>query len=139
LYDKILVPIDGSDHSVRAMQEAMRIAKLVEGKITLMHVFSIGTSFIKTSTQNYYYDLVRKKGRRILTDGMKKAETEGCKVETLLVEGDAVEKIVKTARECDFDLIVMGARGLSKIKGLLLGSVSEGVIRNAPCPVLVTR
>jgi len=53
--------------------------------------------------------------------------------------GRTVQGILKTAREGGFDLIVMGARGVSKIRELLLGSVSDGVIRNAPCPVLVTK
>ncbi len=139
LYDKILVPIDGSDHSIRALKEAVQMAKLVNGKITLIHVYSIGTSVGKTATQDYYNQLARKKGSRMLEDGKTKAESDGVKVETLLVEGDAVEKIVQTARECEVKLIVMGARGVSKIKELLLGSVSDGVIRNAPCPVMVTR
>jgi nucleotide-binding universal stress UspA family protein len=50
-----------------------------------------------------------------------------------------VQEILKTARDSEFNLIVMGARGISKIREMLLGSVSDGVIRNAPCPVLVTK
>jgi nucleotide-binding universal stress UspA family protein len=46
---------------------------------------------------------------------------------------------VELAKEGDFDLIVMGARGMSKIRELLLGSVSEGVVRNAPCNVLIVK
>jgi len=57
----------------------------------------------------------------------------------LLIEGHAVEQIVKVCRENKFDLIVMGARGLSRIKEMLLGSVSDGVTRHAYCPVLVVK
>ena len=60
-------------------------------------------------------------------------------VETLLGEGHTVEEILKTAKEGEFDLIVMGARGLSTIKEIFLGSVSHGVTRHAPCPVLVVK
>jgi nucleotide-binding universal stress UspA family protein len=56
---------------------------------------------------------------------------------TLLSEGHTVEEILKTAEEGEFDLIVMGARGISRIKEILMGSVSDGVTRHAPCPVLV--
>ncbi|MCK4482049.1 universal stress protein, partial [Candidatus Bathyarchaeota archaeon] len=47
--------------------------------------------------------------------------------------------VLETAKDGKFNLIVMGARGVSKIREILLGSVSDGVIRNAPCPVLVTK
>ena len=84
-------------------------------------------------------EAVREAGARILAQGKEKAKAEGVEVETLLREGHVVHEIVKTAEEGKFDLIVMGARGISKIKELILGSVSDGVIRNAPCPVLVTK
>ncbi|MEM3789229.1 MAG: universal stress protein, partial [Candidatus Bathyarchaeia archaeon] len=58
---------------------------------------------------------------------------------TVLREGHVVQEIVRAAEEGKFDLIVMGARGISRIKELILGSVSDGVIRHAPCPVLVTK
>jgi nucleotide-binding universal stress UspA family protein len=57
----------------------------------------------------------------------------------LLREGHTVQETLKIARDSKFDLIVMGARGISRIREILLGSVSDGVIRNAPCPVLVTK
>lgn len=50
-----------------------------------------------------------------------------------------VQEILKTARDSEFNLIVMGGRGISKTREMLLGSVINGVIRNAPCPVLVTK
>ena len=52
---------------------------------------------------------------------------------------DIVDQIIKTAKDGGFDLVVAGARGLSRVKGLLMGSVSNGVTRNALCSVLVAR
>ena len=60
-------------------------------------------------------------------------------METLLREGDVVEEILKAVEKDKFDLIVMGARGVSVIKEVLLGSVSDGVVRKAPCPVLISK
>ena len=57
----------------------------------------------------------------------------------MLREGHTVQEIVKAAKEGEFNLVVMEARGLSRIKEIILGSVSDGVIRNAPCPVHVTK
>lgn len=74
-----------------------------------------------------------------MADGEKKAKAEGVQVETLLREGHTVDEILKTCRDGGFDSIVIGARGLSTIKELLLGSVSHGVTSHAPCPVLVVK
>jgi nucleotide-binding universal stress UspA family protein len=75
----------------------------------------------------------------ILNDSKRIAEAEGVQADTLLQEGGVVDTIVKTAKDGKFDLIVVGARGLSKFEELLLGSVSHGVLEKAPCPVIVTR
>jgi nucleotide-binding universal stress UspA family protein len=78
-------------------------------------------------------------GANILADGKERAHAEGVQVETLLREGHTVEEILKTANEGKYDLIVVGARGLSTIKEILLGSVSHGVVMHANCPVLVVK
>lgn len=139
MYKKILVPLDGSAVSKRALKEAVAVAKMTKGTITLIHVYSIGTSLIISSKQEYLRELTLRKAKQILAEGKKLANEEGFEVKTLLVEGDAVEQIVKTSKEGDFNLIVMGARGLGKARELILGSVSHEVIKSAPIPVLVTQ
>jgi nucleotide-binding universal stress UspA family protein len=84
-------------------------------------------------------EVTRKAGASILADGEQKVKAEEVQVETLLKEGHTVQEIVKTAKEGKFDLIVIGGRGISKIRELLLGSVTDGVIHHAPCPVLVIK
>jgi nucleotide-binding universal stress UspA family protein len=83
--------------------------------------------------------MMQNKDRSVLAEGQKLVEIEGILVETLLLEGQIVGQIVKTAKEGHFDLIVVGARGLSKLEEIMLGSVSHGVTANATCPVIVTR
>jgi len=148
MFRKILVPLDGSDHSTHALEVAVRIAKEFEGRITLIHVYSvsawpIGMPGIPESTLTVPYDQLiegaRKTGSAILVDAGKKGKNEGIQVKKLLKEGHTVEEILRTAREGKFDLIVMGARGISRIKEILLGSVTDGVMRHAPCPVLVVK
>jgi nucleotide-binding universal stress UspA family protein len=155
LFEKILVPLDGSEHSLRALEIAIKTAKKFDGKITLIHVYSVGarpivmpepTTLTPPSVPimapadfSKMVEAARKAGNIILGDGEDKAKAEGVQVEMLLKEGHTVQEILETAKEGGFDLIVMGARGISKIREILLGSASDGVIRNAPCPVLVTK
>jgi nucleotide-binding universal stress UspA family protein len=155
LFQKILVPLDGSEYSLKALEIAIQIAKKFGGKITLIHVYSVAVRPIivpepatltpsgfpvMTSTEvSRVVEAARKSGSNILADGEQRVRAEGVEVETLLKEGHMVQEIVKTARDGSFDLIVIGAKGISKIRELLLGSVSDGVIHHAPCPVLVVK
>ena len=139
VFEKILVPLDGSEHSLHALEKAVQIAKKFDGKITLITVYSI-SAFTLTPSQVYEDVLeIRKSGESILGEGEKIAKAENVQVEIILKEGHTVEEILKTAREGNFDLIVIGARGISKLKELLIGSVSHGVTIHAPCPVLVVK
>jgi len=139
LFEKILVPLDGSENSMRALENAIHIAKKFNGKITLIHMYSISAC----RHAGIYFDKcvqeIREIGAGILEDGEKRVKAEGVQVETLLREGHVVEEILKATREGKFNLIVMGARGISRIKEIVMGSVSDGVTRHAPCPVLVVK
>jgi nucleotide-binding universal stress UspA family protein len=139
LFEKILVPLDGSEHSLHALEKAIQIAKKFDGKLMLIHMYSMPIFEITPSQLNTYVLEQRKSGEKILAEGRKKAYAEGVPFETQLKEGHIVEGIVKAAREGNFDLIVMGARGLSKLEELFLGSVSHGVILHAPCAVLIVK
>jgi nucleotide-binding universal stress UspA family protein len=139
MFEKILVPLDGSEHSIKALEVAVQIALKFNGKITLIHVYSLGGFAISATLVQEFIEATRKAGADILADGEKRVKAEGVHVETLLLEGHAVEQIVKACKEGRFDLVVMGARGLSRIEEILLGSVSDGVTRHAHCPVLVVK
>jgi nucleotide-binding universal stress UspA family protein len=138
LYQKILVPVDGSEHSNRALHEAISIAKMTDGTITLIHVIPAGSSVLMSSKEQFY-EMQQNKGKAVLADGKKLVEANGVLAGTLLLEGDVVGQIIKTTKEGNFDLIVIGARGLSKLEELMMGSVSHGVAENASCPVVVTK
>ena len=141
LFEKILVPLDSSEHSKNALEKAIQIAKKFESEITLIHVYSLeGVPFSITSTfyEGYLKD-IRNFGNAILVHGLKQVESEGVNVETFLIKGHVVKEIIRVAKERKFDLIVIGARGLSTIKEIFLGSVSHGVINHASCPVLVVK
>jgi nucleotide-binding universal stress UspA family protein len=155
LFEKILVPLDGSEHSSKALTIAAQIAKKFGGKVTLIHVYSVDvgpiimpepttltpsmTPVMTPAEVSRAVEAIRKVGSRILADGEQKVKAEEVQVETILKEGHTVQEIIRTAKEGKFDLIVIGARGISKIRELLLGSVTDGVIHHASCPVLVIK
>ena len=139
LFEKSLVPLDGSEHSIRALKEAIQIAKKFDGAITLIHVYTV-SSFAITPTQVYkYVQAIREFGSNILEEGAKIVKAEGVQVETLVKEGPTVENILETVTKGNFNLVVMGSRGLSKLKGIFMGSVSDGVTKKAPCSVLIVK
>jgi len=105
LFEKILVPLDGSEHSIKALETAVQIAHKFNGKITLIHVYSIGGLAISPTPVRGFIEAIRKVGASILADGEKKVKAEGVHVETLLMEGHTVEQIVKTCKEGKFDLL----------------------------------
>ena len=153
LFSKILVPLDGSEHSLKALEEAAQIAKKFSGKLTLIHVYSVqpivmpepsttGSLSIPIVTGDevsMMIEAARKFGNKILEDGEKRINTSGVQVEKMLVEGHAGEEIVNAANQGNFDLIAIGARGVSHWREMLLGSVTDGVIHHVSCPVLVIK
>jgi len=155
LFEKILVPRDGSEHSTKALGKAIEVAKKFDAKVTQIQVYSVyaqpillpepttvGVSTVPLLTAAEVAkvaETARRAGNCILIDGEQRAKSEKVQVEKMFVEGHAVQEIVRVAKEEDFDLVVMGARGLSKIKEILLGSVSDGVIHHATCPILLVK
>ena len=153
MFQKILVPLDGSSYSLKALDEASQIAKMSSGKSTLTNVYSaksIMTSKSELSTRGDIGPLdsteagvsrmiERAARNRILQDGEQRIRATGVQVERKLVEGHTVQEIVRLANGGNFDLIVMGARGVSHISKTFLGSVTEGVLHHANCPVLVIK
>ena len=138
MYERILVPVDSSKNSKDALKEAIKLAKLTGGKITVMHAYQSWTPALIDNMEAWHAAL-KNAAKTILVDAQNIAAAEGFKVETLLVDGNAVQEIVNTANSGHFDLIVMGARGVSKITEILLGSISSGVLKKATCPVLIIK
>ncbi|MEM3458838.1 MAG: universal stress protein [Candidatus Bathyarchaeia archaeon] len=155
MFEKILVPLDGSEHSLKALNVAIQIAKKFEAKLTLIHVYSVtirpiimpepttltppGVPIMTPLEISKVAEAAREVGNRILGDGEEKAKAEGIQVEKILAEGHVVQEIIRAAKEGNYDLIVIGARGISRVREMLLGSVTDGVIHHVSCPVLVIK
>ena len=138
-FSKILVPTDFSTHSAKAVEAATDIAKVFGAKIHLLHAYHlpmlVGMPDEVVIPTDFWTE-VRNTASRKLDAIAQKVKAEGVEVESHLVEFVPSNAIVDTAKQLGVDLIVMGTRGLTGLKHVLLGSVAERTIRLAPCPVL---
>ena len=151
MYKRIMVSIDGSNTSTRALHEAIRIGKHQQAaQILLLHVIDTISNVPQTgsgSPPSYIkelYSQARKYGQDLLEHAQKEAEGMGLQAETRLVElkrasDHIAQVIVDEAKAMSAELIVMGTHGRRGLSHLLLGSVAEGVIRLTHCPVLLVR
>ena len=146
-FDRILVAIDGSENSIRAAQWAIDLAKKEGSSLFVLNV--IPTPIYTASNQSSatspamkeFFDKARKDAETVVQDIVSKAESSGVKVRGEIIENvpSVVESITDYAEEWKVQLIVVGTRGLSGFKKLLLGSVSTALVSHAPCSVLVVR
>jgi nucleotide-binding universal stress UspA family protein len=141
-FKTILVPIDFSEHSAAALETAVEIAKAFGSKIRLLHCYQIlpgGVSPYGVALPSNYYDDIRKAAERQLQEWQERFAPGDVEVESTLMSEFPSHAIALTAEEIGADLIVMGTRGLSGIKHVMLGSVAERTVRIAPCPVLTVK
>jgi len=127
---KILVPIDGSKSAEKALNHATLLAKKTDSKITLLYVKELIISDLKP-------EAIGALGNHILS--MAANQVKGIKIDQKLESGDPAKVIVQTAEKGDYDLIVMGSRGLGMIGRFLLGSVSDHVTQYANRSVLIVK
>lgn len=143
LIRNILVPLDFSTHSAHALEYAITLAKSLDAKLHLLHAYSLPTQIVGpyevAPLPSDFFTQVRESAAKHLAESRAKVEAEGVDCEVYLTDGSPAEAIADTAKGTSADLIVMGTRGLSGLKHVLLGSVAERTLRIAPCPVLTTR
>lgn len=139
----ILVPIDFSDDSAKALDYAIELAKLFPGaKLHLMHCYPInvgGVSPYGIVIPESFDRECREAATRQLDVWAEKVTAAGVPVECTVTSRFPSEAIASHAEDIGADLIVMGTRGLTGLKHVLLGSVAERTLRVAPCPVLTVK
>ncbi|MBV8047441.1 MAG: universal stress protein [Paludibacterium sp.] len=145
LYQRIFVPVDNSSPSDLALTEAVRLGKSLGATLILAHsVDTTPQSHGRTElidNAGMTQPLVEA-GRDLLQGAQTRARKEGVASEMLLVQsrGQPVpQALLKAARDAAADVIVMGTHGRTGIMHLLLGSVAEGVLRQADLPILLVR
>jgi nucleotide-binding universal stress UspA family protein len=145
----MLVAVDGSENSGSALDFALDIAEKFNASIMVLNVSeSLAMSAVPAETlpiadgnTDGLDKELRKVHDEILSRSVTHAKTvkPNLTISSMLTEGDPAQEIVNVAREGDFDVIVVGHRGLGRIKELVLGGVSEKVARLTPCPIIIVR
>jgi nucleotide-binding universal stress UspA family protein len=141
-FKKILVPVDFSGHSAKALECAMDLARQLEGRLYLLHSYPVNIRRIAAYGMVVPEDFereCREAATQHLHKWVEKVSAEGIAVEAIVTPVFASEAVVEQAEQIGADLIVMGTRGLTGISHVLLGSVAERTIRHAPCPVMTVR
>lgn len=146
MYQRILVPIDGSTTSNKGLDEAIKLARLTGAELRLVHVVDQLTFVTGYEPYGLYggdmITLMREAGEKILAEATTKVQAQGIKVENQLFDNLASrlsDTVVEQARAWGADLIVIGTHGRRGIKRLVLGSGAEQILRVAPVPVLLVR
>ncbi|XHH09045.1 MAG: universal stress protein [Candidatus Bathyarchaeia archaeon] len=155
---KILIPIDGSEPANKALDLSIYLADKCSAEILVLSVME--PKIIPVFTQTYAQPMEvpqippvspaemqsmlkrqRTSYENLLATALNKSRKNypNLKVSTKLAEGQPADKIIETAKEGNFNMIVIGSRGLSGIKEFILGSVSNTVANKANCPVLIVK
>lgn len=139
---KILVAVDGSEHSKRAVQEAIKYGECFDTEITLLNIIkaisSMHYSQMKPPTIEDNEELERI-GQAVLQEAMDEVGNFKSELHTKIKFGNPADKILQEAEEGNYDLIVMGSRGLGVFSRSFLGSVSNNVLHHTDINVLIVR
>ena len=137
--NKIMVPVDGSEHATKAAGYATDMARLMDSEILLIHCHKPFPAILGEPYFQRAIDKILKKSSELLDPYKKIVRDAGVTFIDRILEGPAAEAICEVAKIEKIDLIVMGCRGRNDLEGLLLGSCTHRVLKTAPCPVLVIR
>jgi len=148
MINKILLAVDGSSSSDKAARYALSLAQQTNSSVTVLNVGPMPVMDL----MNYHPSMItedilpqqveqriEEHSQKILDKAAEVFKDSNIKVDTHFEFGHPAETITQYASENNFDLIVVGNRGLSEIKSLFLGSVSDKIIHMAHCPVLVVK
>jgi len=138
-FKKFIVPVDGSDSSMRAAEYSVELIRHTGGEILLLHCHRPFSTLRGEPYLQMAINKVIKKSNQLLEPYRELFNKSGMKFEELLLQGSPGDVISETAGIEKCDMIIMGTKGRSSLEGLFLGSVAHRVLYSAPCPVLVIR
>ncbi len=146
MYQRILVPVDGSECADRGLSEAIALARLTGARLRLVHV--IDEPFLALGSDGAIgasadlITLAREAAQRVLADASAKVRLAGMAVDSVLLDsfdGRLCDLVIGEAKASSSDLVVIGTHGRRGFDRLLLGSDAEQILRLSPVPVLLVR
>lgn len=143
---KVLVPIDGSEHSIKAAKYATRIAKVDNAELFCIHVITPGIPYgyatPAASTVHQYDEEIKDKINSWFDEVRNIAKNEcipDVKTDIFVDVKSVIDSILDYATTKEIDLIVVGTKGRTGLKRLLMGSIAIGILHHAQCPVLLVK
>lgn len=133
--ERIVVGYDGSPAARKALKRALEISARFGSKVYVVHVVDTALLSLSEAFAPSMLAALREAGEKVLQEASREAPG----VEARLLEGDPAHEIVRFAAEVGASLIVVGSRGLSTIRRMLMGSVSSRVVQESPVDVLVVK
>jgi len=137
-YMNILVPLDGSKYSEKALLHACDMAKNYQSRLILLYVVEKLIS-INPLDKKAYLEMLRKVGNDVLVKGKKTALKQGIDSKIVVKEGNIANEIIKLAKKEQCNLIIVGNKGLGATARFFLGSVSNKLANNSPCSILIVK
>ena len=140
-YKTVMVAVDGSSEAELAFKKAVNVANRNEGKLVIAHVIDTRAFQTVSSFDGMLAEQATEMAKQTLADYSAYAKEHDCHDITTVIEYGAPKPLIakQLPEEHNVDLIMLGATGLNAVERLFIGSVSEYVIRNAACDVLVVR
>lgn len=138
LYMNILVPIDGSKYSEKALIHACEMAKNYQSRLILLYVVEKSIP-INLLDRKEYLEILRKFGNKVLTKGKEISTKRGVDSKIIMKEGNVSSEIIKLAKKEQCNVIIVGSKGLGSAARLFLGSVSNKLANNSPCSILIVK
>lgn len=140
MYNKILLATDGSDHSERAIEQAIKMVSPYKDQVTIDLIYSVDGEKSKNDVLKYgdsHTATLKRKEKFFET--IQEIESKGIKSDIIILHGEPAEEIVEYANSHDYDCVLIGSRGRNKFQTLILGSVSHKIVKYVQCPVIVVK
>ncbi len=134
----ILVPLDGSKYSEKALLHACNMAKNYQSHLILLYVVEKLIS-INLLDRKEYLKILRKFGNNVLIKAKKTTTLQGIDSKIIMKEGNITNEIIKLAKKEQCNLIIVGSKGLGATLRFFLGSVSNKLANNAPCSIFIVK
>ena len=138
LYMKILVPLDGSTYSEKALLHACDMAKNYQSRLILLYVVE-KTIPINLLDRKEYLEILRKFGNKVLAKGKQTTNQKGIDSKIVMKEGNITNEIIKLAKKEQCNLIIVGSKGLGATARFFLGSISNKLANNSSCSILIVK